>query len=190
LGNLCLFFAKFQAKNWLNSSSLPPVAQSAMFVRPKLRSNIVGIIAAKQLRYFGFKVTVLEAMERFGGRINTFRKPSIDSNSSLWHGENGAMVITGLPGNPIHTLSRQFRFDMKKIKNECPLYCDGERVDRAANSTDRKIEELYNKILEAVQNLRKSDKFKDKDFSLGSMIEKILALQEKTCVKEYNGNET
>lgn len=30
-----------------------------------------------------------------------------------WMGELGAQVITGLPGNPIHTLSKQFRFDLK-----------------------------------------------------------------------------
>ena len=35
--------------------------------------GISGIIAAKQLRYFGFKVTVFEAMLRFGGRICTIR---------------------------------------------------------------------------------------------------------------------
>ena len=98
------------------------------------------------------------------------------------------MVVTGLPGNPIHTLSKQFRFEIRKIKNECPLWCDGQRVDKIHDSSDRKIDELFNKVLEAVQNLRKSDKFKDKDFSLGSMIEKMFALQEKKCLKDYHGS--
>ena len=39
--------------------------------------GISGIIAAKQLRYFGFKVTVFETMLRFGGRICTIRNEFI-----------------------------------------------------------------------------------------------------------------
>ena len=102
--------------------------------------GISGIIAAKQLRYFGFKVTVFETMLRFGGRICTIRTEFIFSykwctefpivmslnrincelierehsdSGNPWMGELGAQVITGLPGNPIHTLSKQFRFDLK-----------------------------------------------------------------------------
>ena len=45
-------------------------------------------------------------------------------------------------------LLKQFRFELKKIRNECPLYCHGERIDRAINSPERKIDELFNKILE------------------------------------------
>ena len=44
--------------------------------------GISGIIAAKQLRYFGFKVTVFESMLRFGGRICTIR-PEILYNTSF-----------------------------------------------------------------------------------------------------------
>ena len=90
-----------------------------------LGAGMAGIIAAKQLRYFGFKVTIIEPMQRLGGRICTYRQPVGETGSHGWHGELGAMVVTGLPGNPIHTLSRQFRFDLKKIRNECPLYADG-----------------------------------------------------------------
>ena len=89
----------------------------------------LGIIAAKQLRYLGFQVTVIEAMERLGGRICTFRffkfftfmfsnffglKFSVSEKkfrrgdgSTPWHAEMGAMVIIGLPGNPLHTLSKE-----------------------------------------------------------------------------------
>ena len=61
--------------------------------------GISGIIAARQLRYFGFKVTLFEGMHRLGGRICTHRDgtPSEGANGA-WHAELGAQIVTGLPG--------------------------------------------------------------------------------------------
>ena len=77
-----------------------------------------------------------------------------------WHGELGAMVVTGLPGNPIHTLSRQFRFDLKKIRNECPLYADGNAM--TSTSVDKKTEDFFNTVLEGIVSLRDKEQFQGK----------------------------
>jgi monoamine oxidase len=85
-------------------------------------------------------------MERFGGRILTLRS-SQDSPELNTCADLGAMIVTGLPGNPINTLSKQFRFELKKIKNECPLYVDGKEINK---QTDLKVETVFNKILEVI----------------------------------------
>lgn len=35
---------------------------------------------------------------------------------------SGAMVVTGLGGNPVTTLSLQMDMELHKIKQKCPLY--------------------------------------------------------------------
>lgn len=57
-----------------------------------------------------------------GGRIATFRKGS-------YIADLGAMVVTGLGGNPVTTLSKQFSMELHKIRQKCPLYeSDGQTV--------------------------------------------------------------
>lgn len=53
--------------------------------------------------------------DRVGGRIATFRKNS-------YVADLGAMVVTGLGGNPITILSKQINMELHKIKQKCPLY--------------------------------------------------------------------
>ena len=52
---------------------------------------------------------------RIGGRVHTFR-------SGPYTADLGAMVITGLGGNPLAILKRQMDLKMSKIKRRCPLY--------------------------------------------------------------------
>ena len=53
--------------------------------------------------------------DRIGGRIHTFR-------SGDYVADLGAMVITGLGGNPLAVLRTQVGLKMTKIKRRCPLY--------------------------------------------------------------------
>lgn len=65
-------------------------------------AGIAGISAARQLQDNGFKVTVLEARDRIGGRIFTDR--SLGTPIDL-----GAAWIHGHQGNPITKLSQEFQ---------------------------------------------------------------------------------
>ncbi|VDI68854.1 lysine-specific histone demethylase 1A [Mytilus galloprovincialis] len=78
-------------------------------------AGIAGLAAARQLMSFGMEVVVLEARDRVGGRIATFRKGN-------YVADLGAMVVTGLGGNPVTVLSRQINMELHKIKQKCPLY--------------------------------------------------------------------
>ena len=78
-------------------------------------AGIAGLAAAQQLKSFGMDVVVLEARDRVGGRIATFRK-------GPYIADLGAMVVTGLGGNPITVLSKQVNMELSKISQKCPLY--------------------------------------------------------------------
>ncbi len=85
-------------------------------------AGVSGLAAARQLKRFGLKVIVLEARNRVGGRVVTFRKYQFVADL-------GAMVVTGLGGNPLKILSKQIRMDLQTIQQKCPLYeADGETV--------------------------------------------------------------
>ena len=109
---------------------------------------MAGLTAARQLTYFGLDVTVVEArvcvggggaegcggctcvsslQGRVGGRIHTFKKDNFVADL-------GAMVITGLGGNPLAVLRKQLSLNMSRIHQRCPLYLTtGEMVRTSKN---------------------------------------------------------
>ncbi len=96
----------------------------------------------------GFNVTVLEGRDRVGGRIATFR----GENNSV--ADLGAMIVTGLGGNPLAVLSRQFDVKLSRLKaDDCPLYdATGQRVP---SNHDKAVEAEFNKMLDASAYLGK-----------------------------------
>uniref|UniRef100_A0A6A7FV35 SWIRM domain protein n=1 Tax=Hirondellea gigas TaxID=1518452 RepID=A0A6A7FV35_9CRUS len=116
-----------------------------------------GLSAARQLQGFGHSVLVLEARRRIGGRVKT-RTAMIGGAVDV-----GASIITGLTGNPISLLCRQLysaqsltgNSDSKiyVINPSCPIYdSNGSKIARAI---DKKIERLWNLILDGVHRLRR-----------------------------------
>ena len=78
-------------------------------------AGAAGLAAARQLQLLGHSVCVIEARERIGGRVHTM---------SVAGGEVdlGAMVVTGVTGNPVAALCRQTRSRMHAIGSRCRLY--------------------------------------------------------------------
>lgn len=67
---------------------------------------------------FLFYALLLLFKDRVGGRIATFRKSS-------YVADLGAMVVTGLGGNPVTVLSKQINMELHRIRQKCPLYEPG-----------------------------------------------------------------
>ncbi|GLH00623.1 Possible lysine-specific histone demethylase 1, partial [Gryllus bimaculatus] len=140
-------------------------------------AGIAGLAAAQQLQQFGMEVVVLEARDRVGGRIATFRK-------SNYIADLGAMVVTGLGGNPVTVLSKQINMELHKIRQKCPLYeSNGNTVPK---DKDEMVEREFNRLLEATSYLSHQLDFNyagGKPVSLGQALEWVIKLQEKS-VKE------
>lgn len=140
-------------------------------------AGIAGLAAAQQLNQFGMEVLVLEARDRVGGRIATFRKAS-------YVADLGAMVVTGLGGNPVTVLSKQINMELHKIKQKCPLYeSNGNTVPK---DKDEMVEREFNRLLEATSYLSHQLDLNyagGKPVSLGQALEWVIKLQEKN-VKE------
>uniref|UniRef100_A0A915Q5U3 SWIRM domain-containing protein n=1 Tax=Setaria digitata TaxID=48799 RepID=A0A915Q5U3_9BILA len=92
-------------------------------------AGIAGIIAARQLKSFGFDVILLEARSRIGGRISTYIKPVTDDRSLQKKHQNptvaelGASFIYGTFGNPLMTLCKQFEVICLPVcLDQCPIY--------------------------------------------------------------------
>lgn len=154
-------------------------------------AGIAGLAAAQQLQQFGLEVIVLEARDRVGGRIATFRKGNrfcyeiATGNSFIlllgnYIADLGAMVVTGLGGNPVTTLSKQIDMELHRIRQKCPLYqSSGVTVDK---DKDEMVEREFNRLLEATSYLSHQLDFNyagNKPVSLGQALEWVIKLQEK-----------
>lgn len=92
----------------------------------------------------------------------------------------GAMVVTGLGGNPVTTLSKQIDMELHRIRQKCPLYqSSGVTVDK---DKDEMVEREFNRLLEATSYLSHQLDFNyagNKPVSLGQALEWVIKLQEK-----------
>ncbi|KAL5236191.1 hypothetical protein ACI65C_003601 [Semiaphis heraclei] len=142
-------------------------------------AGIAGLAAAQQMQQFGMEVIVLEARDRVGGRIATFRKNS-------YVADLGAMVVTGLGGNPVTVLSKQINMELHRIRQKCPLYEPGKLnalvSTQVPKDKDEMVEREFNRLLEATSYLSHHLDFNycnGKPVSLGHALEWVIKLQEK-----------
>lgn len=143
-------------------------------------AGIAGIIAARQLQYFGFETIILEGRSRVGGRIATFRKNGFIADL-------GAMVVTGLGGNPVSVLQTQTNLDLVPVKHKCPMYeCSQNVVPKAK---DEVVEREFNRLLEAcsylAQTLDTDVNGVKQPYSLGDVLEQLIRAQEKSVREKY-----
>ncbi|KAH9627702.1 hypothetical protein HF086_016856 [Spodoptera exigua] len=119
--------------------------------RPKviiIGAGVSGLAAARQLQSFGCEVVILEGRDRVGGRIVTYRK-------GPYVADLGAMVVTGLGGNPVTTLSVQMNMELHKIKQKCPLYeATGNQVPKHKDEMVRKFVQHLKAVITLQERLK------------------------------------
>ncbi|KAF8054574.1 hypothetical protein N665_1324s0004 [Sinapis alba] len=134
-------------------------------------AGLAGLSSARQLLSFGFKVVVLEARSRPGGRVYTQKMGGKDSFAAV---ELGGSVITGLHANPLGVLARQLSIPLHKVRDHCPLYnSEGAVVDKVVDSN---VEFGFNKLLDKVAEVREMMGGAANKVSLGEVLETLRVL--------------
>lgn len=141
-----------------------------------LGAGIAGLIAARQLKYFGFEVVVLEARNRLGGRIFTYRQ---EKNIVA---DVGAFIITGIGGNPIRVLQKQINFSFQPVNQKCPLYFQKFVIDK---SKDEVLETVFNSLLESTSAISNLNLAEDNRMSLGDALDIMVELHERDARQKH-----
>ncbi|CAH8647347.1 unnamed protein product [Dicrocoelium dendriticum] len=146
-----------------------------------LGAGISGLMTARQLTYFGAKVTILESRDRVGGRIWTCKRNDA-------YGELGAMVVTGLSANPVAVLAKQIPLTLIPINIECCLY--DPRGRQISREMDERVEEEFNGLLGTAAYMchaKSLDSIMDggveRPLSLGEVVELLIRYQERHMVQ-------
>ncbi|KAK2558028.1 Lysine-specific histone demethylase 1A [Acropora cervicornis] len=175
----------------------------------KLASRVHAFLSRYGLVNFGvYKILKMppslkkSPKELVGGRVVTFRK-------GQYIADLGAMVLTGLGGNPLTVMANQISMELHKIRQKCPLYeTHGKSVcilssllfqgpiEKKPNSRlsavrvpkekDEMVEREFNRLLEATSFLSHQLDFNymhSKPVSLGHALELVIKMQERQ-VKE------
>ncbi|CAI4229990.1 unnamed protein product [Auanema sp. JU1783] len=117
---------------------------------PKFRKKVIiigggisGLIAARQLVYFGFDILLLEAKKSCGGRTLTYK---ISQDNRVDYADLGASIMHSIKGNPVGILMRQADCKPYAISRECPLFDEfGKNVE---SSNERLVADAFKKIID------------------------------------------
>ncbi|CDI97194.1 lysine specific histone demethylase 1A [Echinococcus multilocularis] len=136
-------------------------------------AGAAGLMAARQLVYFGAQVTVFEARDRIGGRIWTYKQGN-------QFADLGAMIITGMSGNPSTILAKQGGLMLAPINPCCTLYAASGRP--VSQEKDARIEKEFNRILATAGHIAVKDPENLAGKSLGQVIEDLIRFQEHRII--------
>ena len=109
-------------------------------------AGAAGLGAANQLKELGIdNVIILEAQDRWGGRVQTDRPWGDDVALDM-----GAAWISGTDGNPIAELANEYKAETKETdyENSVLYYSDGTASDVDTDTVFRDFEDFYNKYIE------------------------------------------
>lgn len=131
-------------------------------------------MAALQLKFFGYNVTVLEGRPRIGGRVMTFRFRNTGADADL-----GAMVVMGVVGNPVMTLVQQAPIRLLQMNTRCSIYeKEGNKIPK---EKDDQIMMAWNQLLDTccyISKEMKINKLDGESLSLGRTIDLVCNQQE------------
>lgn len=136
-----------------------------------------GLAAAQQLRGFGYKVVVLEARNRPGGRVCSAK---LEGPGTAAVGDMGASIITGLDGNPITIAARQQGiplFQVDTSNKHTPLFLEDGTTPGTALDDD--MQEAHNTLLRKTEDLRQKE---IGDISLGAALSVLLEKHKQALV--------
>jgi monoamine oxidase len=137
-------------------------------------AGIAGLAAAQKLQGTGFKVVVLEARDRVGGRIWTDRSLGVPLDL-------GAAWIHGINGNPIAPLAQEIGAKTFVTDDDSVIVFDstGKPItDRALEGGERKYENLREAIADLAEDL-------DNDLSIAEAIRRIKPNALKDLLMQY-----
>lgn len=161
---------------------MTPIIATVTGKRPQvvvIGAGIAGLVAARQLKFLGFDVVVLESRNRVGGRVSTYKQ-------GKHYADVGATIITGLTGNPIRVISHQTGMALRVLINQkCPLFLNNKWIE---SIKDEVLESVFSSTLEGTSLLstRMSfNKIGDKSLSLGDGLRMVLELQERDVKEKY-----
>ena len=116
---------------------------------------------------------MIEARPFVGGRVCTFKEGAHVADL-------GAMVVTGLGGNPLAVLVKQLNLELMPIKQDCPLYeFTGQMVPK---ERDERVEREFNRLLEATTYMSHQlnvNSINGRPVSLGQALEIIIKLPDQ-----------
>ncbi|KAI6171559.1 SWIRM domain-containing protein [Aphelenchoides bicaudatus] len=142
-------------------------------------AGIAGLVAARQLQYFGFNVIVVEARNRIGGRVFSH----VTEDGIVF--DMGPQFVEGSTGNPLITLLNQVPLTRKRIKFDCPIYNNDEEPFSAKYCTV--IESAFRRLAEATTMLARENKVHEidgKPLSVQDAFDHFVKMQETRVAVE------
>jgi monoamine oxidase len=93
-------------------------------------AGCAGLAAARQLQRKGYRVVIVEAKPRPGGRVHTVRLEG-PAGSAAAVADMGGSILTGIDGNPLAVVAKQLGLPLFDINTELtPLYmAEGQEAD-------------------------------------------------------------
>ncbi|XP_074380070.1 lysine-specific histone demethylase 1 homolog 3-like [Apium graveolens] len=137
--------------------SVDPHMQNGSEVSKKIiviGAGPAGLAAARHLQRQGFRVTILEARGRIGGRVFTDRESlsvPVDLGASIITGVE-ADVASGRRPDPSTLICSQLGLELTVLDGECPLY-DTVTGDKVPADLDEDLESEYNSLLDDIKLL-------------------------------------
>lgn len=142
------FIAPALLSSACTKATINPSSKSVLIIG----AGISGLAAAKKLKETGFRVKVLEAQDRIGGRLRTNRSLGIAF-------DEGASWIHGIDKNPITTLAQEAGMTTAFTDDESKKSFDIGGIIRSTNLYDKTEDEYYSMLETLMKNGNSNESF-------------------------------